>query len=402
MVTLTMKEKTKLEVIQGVMDGRLGIADAAGVLGRTIRSIYRILARVRLKGIEGVLHGNRGNLYAQVYRESFRRKILSLARGKYSGFNDTHLAEKLEEVEKITINPETLRQWLRSAGIVAKHKKRRRKYRGRRERKEMFGMMIQIDASHHEWLGGRGPKLVLVGGIDDATGHVWARFEGSESTWAYLRLVRQIAVDKGLPLSFYSDRHTIFHSVKETSIIDQLKNKHPMTQFGRAMNELGIRLIKAWSPQAKGRIERIWGTLQDRLISEMRLHNICNMETANLFLKRYLVDFNRRFTIRAKREERVFRPRPDLRSLDRILCLKETRFVAKDHTVQFEGLVLQIPPSSKWASIAGQTVNVLQLNDGSIEIVYKNRSVARFKYDKVIKIVQLCGYDEDHVLCAAA
>ena len=238
--------------------------------------------------------------------------------------------------------------------------------------------------------------------MDDATGHVWARFEVSESTWAYLRLVRQISVDKGIPLSFYSDRHTIFHSTKEADIVDQLKNRRPLTQFGRAMDELGIRLIKAWSSQAKGRIERIWETLQDRLIAEMRLHHIFNMEEANLFLKGYLVGFNRRFTVKAKRSESVFRPRPDLRSLDRILCLKEERFVARDHTVQFEGLVLQIPPSKKWASIAGQVVSVLQLNDGSVEIVYKNMVVAKFKYDKIVKIVQLYGYADDHILCAAA
>ena len=397
-----MKEKTKLEVIQRVMDGRLGVTDAAKVLERTGRSVYRTLAKVRLKGVEGVLHGNRGNVHAQLYSKVIRDRVLSLARNKYGGFNDTHFAEKLESVESIRVNPETLRQWLRADSIVAKHKRRRRKYRGRRERKEMFGMMIQIDASDHDWLGSRGPRFVLVGGVDDATGHVWARFEVSESTWAYLRLARQIAVHKGLPVSFYSDRHTIFHSTKEANIVDQLQNKRPLTQFGRAMDELGIRLIKAWSPQAKGRIERIWNTLQDRLIAEMRLNNVCDMDVANTFLKTFLVDFNRHFTVRAKREESVFRPRPNLMSLDRILCIKDTRFVAKDHTVQFEGLVLQIPPSSKWASIAGQTVTVLQLNDGSIEIVYKSMTVARFKYDNVVKIVRLCGYSEDHVLCAAA
>lgn len=402
MIRLTMKEKTKLEVIQGVMDDRLVVTEAAKILERTVRSIYRALAKVRLKGVEGVVHGNRGNLNAQIYDERFKSRVLTLARNKYGGFNDTHLGEKLESEEKIKINPETLRQWLRTSGIVAKNKKRRRKYRGRRERKEMFGTMIQIDASHHDWLEGRGAKLALVGGVDDATGHVWARFEISESTWAYLRLVRQMAIDKGIPLSFYSDRHTIFHSTKEANIVDQLKNKRPLTQFGRAMDELGIRLIKAWSPQAKGRIERIWETLQDRLIAEMRLNNICNIEAANIFLKSFLIDFNRRFTVKAKRAESVFRPRPDLRSLDRMLCLKDTRFVAKDHTVQFEGLVLQIPPSSKWASIAGQMVNVLQLNDGSVEIVYKNKVVAKFKYDKIVRIVRLCGYTDDHVLCAAA
>lgn len=401
MVVLTMKEKGMLEVVQRVMSGQISIGEAGRVLGRVDRTVYRMVAKVRLQGVEGIIHGNRGNNHAHKYTSELKERVLALAVGKYKGFNDIHFMEQLHKNEGVKVKREALRSWLRSAGIAPKRRRRRKKYRSRRERKESFGMMIQIDASHHDWLEGRGPWMVLVGGADDATGHVWAHFEASEGTWGYLRLSRQIVMDKGIPMSFYSDRHTIFHSTKEASIIDQLENRRHMTQFGRAMDELGIGLIKAWSPQAKGRIERKWNTFQDRLIAEMRLANICDIRSANKFLETFLTDHNKRFTVQPRNRESVFRKRPDARQLDRMLCLKDTRTVAKDHTVQFEGVILQIPPSNKWASISGQKVCILQLNDGSIEIHYKDHVVARFAYDKVLKIIDYCGFTKDHILIAA-
>lgn len=401
MVILTMREETIIEVIQRVMDGRIDVGKASSVLDRTTRTIYRMLASVRLNGVSGIIHGNRGNKNAQKYDDGTISKITDLARDKYGGFNDTHMAEKLISDERLEITRESLRLMLRKAGIGPKRKRRKRMYRGRRERKDSFGMTIQIDASMHDWLEGRCNKMALVGGVDDAIGYVWADFEDAESTWAYLRLIRQISLDKGIPLSVYSDRHTIFHSPREATIVEQLDNKHPKTQFGRAMEELGIRCIKAWSPQAKGRIERTWGTFQDRLVAEMKLANICDKAEAKIFLKAFLKDFNKRFTCKPKNIEPAFRKRPNLEQLDRILCLKETRVVANDHTVQFEGLILQIPPSPKWASIAGQRVTVLQLRDGSIEIAYKQMIVAKFRYESVVKLINKCGFNEDHILLAA-
>lgn len=401
MVILTMKENGNLEVIQRVMDGRFSVNKASSVLQRTPRTIFRMLSKVRIRGSSGVIHGNRGNTHAKSYTEKIKGKIITLAQSKYKGFNDLHLMEQLKKNEKIQVGRESLRLMLRSAGIESKRKRRKRKFRSRRDRKEAFGMMIQADASSHDWLEGRGPRMTLVGGVDDATGHIWCNFERSESTWGYLRMIREIAMDKGIPISLYTDRHTIFHSTKEASIIDQLENRKYFTQFGRAMNELDIRLIKAWSPQAKGRIERVWNTFQDRLTAEMRVAKICDMSAANAFLKPFLVDYNRSFTVQPRNSESMFRKRPDIRSLDRILCIKETRSVANDHTIQFEGVVLQIPPSNKWASIAGRKVTVLQLSDGSIEIHYKQHVVARFEYNNVARIIRLCGFKDNHVLLAA-
>ena len=243
--------------------------------------------------------------------------------------------------------------------------------------------------------------MTIVRAIDDASGEVWARFDNSESTWAYLRLMRQIAIDKGLPLSIYSDRHTIFHSPKEATIVDQLEGKQFRTQFCKSMDELGIKIIKAYSPQAKGRIERLWRTFQDRLIAEMRLAGIKNRDEANSFLSSFLKDFNKKFYYKPKKQIVAFRKSPPLKELDRILCLKEPRTVSKDHTVKFHGLLMQIPPSRKWASISGQKVLVLQHSNGSVEIMYKKQSVARFSFESIKKIVEKCGFKDDHILLAA-
>jgi len=401
MVTLTMKEQLKLEVIQRVMDGQIDISKASKVLELSDRSMYRLLSKIRTGGVSAIIHGNRGNDHAQKINESLKQQIIQLAAGKYKGFNDRHFQEKLLVEEKIQINRESLRQILRQSGIPAKKKRRGRKYRRYRDRKEAVGMMLQIDASCHDWLESRGPVMTIVGAIDDASGTVWARFEKAESTWAYLRLMRQIARHKGLPLSLYSDRHTIFHSPKEASIADQLEGKEFRTQFGRAMEELGIKIIKAYSPQAKGRIERLWGTFQDRLIAEMRLKGINTMDEANNFLKGFLKDYNLKFCKKPKKQIVAFRKSPRLTELNRILCLKEDRTVAKDHTVKFYGLMLQIPPSRKWASISGQRVTVLQHSEGAVEIMYKKQIVARFPYESIKRIVKKCGFKNDHILLAA-
>jgi hypothetical protein len=356
---------------------------------------------VRTGGVEAVIHGNRGNKHATKISDEAKQKVKDLATGKYKGFNDSHMQEKLQEKEGLQMSRESLRQILRKAGISAKQKRKGRKYRSSRERKEATGVMLQIDASCHDWLEARGPIMTIVGAVDDATGKVWARFEDSESTWAYLRLMRQIARDKGLPLSLYSDRHTIFHSPKEATIIDQIEGRQFKTQFGRAMQELGINLIKAYSPQAKGRIERVWGTFQDRLIAEMRLAGIKNRDEANRFLPSFLKAYNKKFCCKPRQQIAAFRQSPPAKDLDRVLCLKDTRTVAKDHTIKFHGLVLQIPPSRKWASIAGQKVFVLQHNNGSVEVMYKKQLVARFSYENIKKIVEKCGFKNDHILLAA-
>lgn len=387
-MTLTMKEKNRIEVVQSVMDGGITIEEGGRVLNRSVRQVFRMLRRLRDDGLEGLQHGNKGKKSARKIKKAIRKKIVELARGKLSDINDTHLSEILLREEKITIGRETLRTILREEKIAPKLKRRHPKHRSRRERKEAFGMMLQIDGSPHDWLEGRGPRLTLIGAKDDATSFVWARFEEAETTWGYMGLMRDVFLSKGLPLSLYSDRHTIFHSPKEATIVEQINNIRPLTQFGRAMEETGITIIKAWSAPAKGRIENQWKTFQDRLVVELRLAGARTREEANRFLEGFLKDYNERFCVAARKQEPVFRSSPPPSTLDRILCLKETRTVAKDHTISFEGLVLQIPPSRKFHSIARQKVQVLQLKDGSVEIAYKQQTVARFNPEAIKRMVE--------------
>lgn len=335
-----------------------------------------------------MVHGSKRKASPRKLSEDKHNKDYRVGPREIKDINDTDLAELLEREEKLKISRQSLRQILRLAGIAPKLKRRKVVHRSRRPRKEAYGMMIQIDASIHDWLEGRGPKLSLVGGKDDATNVVWASFGEAESTWAYFHLMEDIFTDQGLPLSLYSDRHTIFYSPREPTVLEQLKNTGPLMQFGRAMQELGVSMIPAYSPQAKGRIENQWKTFQDRLVVELRLAKASSLEEANKVLKNFLVAYNKRFSIAPKERQTVFRKAPLKNKLDRILCLKDVRVVAKDHTISFEGLTLQIPASKNFRSIAQKKVEVLQLKDGSIEIIYKQMNVATFSPEAVTRMVQ--------------
>ena len=380
---LTMKDQQRIEAMQALMDSRLSVAQTARVLGLGERQVWRLLARARGDGLQGLLHGNRGREPANKSDERLWRRVLKLAGEKYRGVNDRHLQELLAREHGLTVCRESLRKHLRAAGLAPKRQRRPRKYRARRERRAASGMLLQIDASPHDWLEGRGPHLTLIGAIDDATNQAWAHFAESETTWAYLLLMRRIALSEGLPLALYSDRHDIFHARREPTIAEQLNNARPLTQFGRAMAELGVSIIPAYSPQAKGRIERQWGVLQDRLVVELRLAGVSTLAGANALLDHYLPGHNRRFRVAPREQCPVWRPAPDARRLDRVLCLKETRVVGRDHVVSFRGLALQVPPSRKFFSLAGRRVDVLQLRDHSIEVHRDGEAVARFSHEQV-------------------
>ncbi|MET0650005.1 MAG: ISNCY family transposase [Pyrinomonadaceae bacterium] len=380
---LTMKDQQRIEVMQALMDGRLSAAQAAQVLGRSERQVWRLLGCAREDGLAGLLHGNRGREPVNKSDDRLWQRVLKLAGEKYRGVNDRHLQELLAREHGLTVCRESLRKRLRAAGLAPKRSRRPRKYRSRRERRAAAGMLLQIDASPHDWLEGRGSYLTLVGAIDDATNRCWVRFSEAETTWAYLGLMREVALSAGLPLALYSDRHDIFHARREPTIIEQLQNQRPLTQFGRAMAELGVTISKAYSPQAKGRVERLWGVLQDRLVVELRLAGAVTLLEANRLLDRYLPGHNRRFAVAPREQAAVWRQAPDARRLDRILCLKEPRVVGRDHVVSFEGLALQVPPSRKFFSLAGQRVDVLQLRDQSIEVHHGGQAVARFSHEQV-------------------
>lgn len=385
---LTMKEKTRIEAVQAVMDGRLDVAQAACVLNLSERQVYRALASAREQGLAGLVHGNRGRAPWNKSDEALWKSVLRLARTRYADINDQHLCELLEREHFIQVHPEALRRCLRAAGIAPKRKRRARKFRQRRERRAAAGMLLQVDASRHDWLEGRAEHLTLVGAKDDATGEVWARFCESESCWSYLALMRAIFLSAGVPLSLYSDRHTIFHSPREPTIIEQLANQRPLTQFGRAMEELGVSIIKAYSPQAKGRIERQWGVFQDRLVVELRLAGARTLADANRLLAGFLPGYNRRFTVPPREQAAVWRKSPPAYQLDRILCLKESRVVGRDHVVSFDGLALQLTSGRKYFSLARQRVEVLQLSDGSVEVHHEQKLVTRFTAPVIARLIR--------------
>jgi transposase len=372
-----MKDEKRLEIIHRVFRSELTVSQAALVMGISERQCYRVKARVNKAGAQGVVHGNRGRACKRKIKEKTVKRIVELAKGKYQGFNDHHLTEKLEEQEKIDLSREKVRRILRAEGIASPKKRRGIKHRSRRERRASEGMMLQVDGSPHDWLEGRGPRLCLIGAIDDATGKVMgAFFAQAESSWGYFHLFSEIFREHGLPQSIYTDCHSVFWTDREPTLEEQLINKKPTTEVGRGLEQLGVTLILAHSPQAKGRIERLWNTFQDRLVSELRLAKAKTVEQATAVLDRYLPVHNRKFAKPAKAQP-AWRKVSSLQ-IEQALCFKQQRTVAKDNTVTFEGTVLQIAKRSPFRSYANKRIDVHVLLDGAVEFFYKTEKIASF------------------------
>ena len=308
-----------------------------------------------------------------------QQRVMELAKGAYAGFNHTHLTEVLAEREGILLSRSTVRRVLLAGGVPSPRRRRASKRYSRRERYPQEGMLLQIDGSRHDWLQGRGPYLTLVGAVDDATGTVpFALFRQQEDAHGYMLMLKDIIDHHGVPLALYSDRHGIFQrSPKEPeSLAEQLRGRRDPTQFGRALEELDIRLILAHTPQAKGRIERIWGSFQDRLVSELRLAGASTIEQANKLLWNFLPRFNRQFGVPAAEPGTAYRQLPTGISIDATLCFKYIRTVANDNTVHFNGATIQLLADDHRASYARAKVEVQERLDGSIVVAYRGRTLA--------------------------
>jgi hypothetical protein len=301
-----------------------------------------------------------------------RRRILHLARTRYAGFNDHHLAEKLTEREGFTLSRETVRRLLRAAGLGSPRKRRPPPHRQRRLRSPREGELLLLDGSPHDWLENRGPQITLLGFQDDATGKVLvAEFFSAETAHGYFRLFRRLLRRYGVPLALYGDHHSIFvRNDDHWTVEEQLRGRRDPTQFGRALEQLGVTFIAAHSPQAKGRIERLWGVFQDRLTSELRLAQADDLESANRLLRRFLPGYNRRFARPARQTETAWRPAPA--DLDRICCFVHQRIVSHDNVVQWEGRRFHIPPQPHRFSFAGARVQLYQNLEGRITLYYGN------------------------------
>ena len=366
-------------MLNGVMEREVAVADAAGLMGVSERHAWRLLAGYRKEGAAALAHGNRGRRPPTATSPQTKQQVLALAQGRYAGFNHAHLTEMLAEREGVRLSRSTIRRVLLEGGVRSPRRRRTRKRYLRRERYPQEGMLLQVDGSRHDWLESRGPHLTLIGAVDDATGMVpFALFREHEDAHGYLLMLKEIIARHGVPLALYSDRHSIFQRTpQETESRDeQLRGRRDPTQFARALEELGIELILAHTPQAKGRVERAWDTFQDRLVSEMRLAGVATIEEANRMLRDFLPRYNRQFAVAPAQPGSAYRPLPPGVSLDAVLCFKYLRTVANDNTIHFNGAALQVLPNSPRASYARARVEVQEQLDGSITIVHHGKTIA--------------------------
>ena len=379
-ITLSGSEQRRLFVLNQLQSGSLVNAEAAALLGMSVRQLQRLRGAYQQEGAAALVHGNRGRAPGHALDPALARRVVALARTKYAGFNQHHLTEMLAEHEGVRLSRPTVHRILKAAGIAAPRRRRPPRHRRRRDRYPREGMLLQVDASRHDWLEGRGPWLSLVGGIDDATGRVpWACFREAEDAEGYFQLLRQVVQRHGIPMALYSDRHGIFVKSKagDLSLDEQLAGRRQPTQFGRLLEELGVQLILALSPQAKGRIERLWGTFQDRLASELRLVGAANREQADQVLWRYLPRHNRRFSVAAQDPLPAWGSWPAERRLEEVFCFKYRRVVANDNSVRFGAQLIDIPASGRRPSYARARVEVHQRLDGSFRVYHEGVCIAK-------------------------
>lgn len=371
MVILNKREQKRLMVLNHVEKGEMGGGEAAVVLDLSLRHVRRLLAAYRREGAAGLAHGNRGRKPPNTLASSIKEQVIELAGSKYAGFNTQHFTEMLTEHEGIKLSRSTVRRMLIQGGISRPRRRRAPKHRRRRERYPNKGMLVQIDGSRHDWLEGRGAWMTLIGAIDDATGEVlYALFREQEDTEGYFQLMERIVSDHGVPLAVYHDGHAVFeHPEHEPMTLEeQLAGKKSLTQFGRLLSELDVTSIRSRSPQSRGRIERLWGTFQDRLGSELRLAGASTINEANEVLWRYLPAHNRKFTVPAAQPESAFRsPGRDWRTM---FCLKYQRTVGLDNVVRFGPNRLQVLPNGRY-SYARAKVEVRQAFNGLISVYYQ-------------------------------
>jgi hypothetical protein len=374
-IMATQEELKRLNVIHKVLDKNITQIEAAGVLDLTDRHIRRMAARIAKEGDKGIVHKLRGQPAHNCTLDKVKKKALSLCKDIYEGFSPTLASEKLFERDKIKVSRELLRTWFIKEHIAYASRKAR-PHRNWRERKANYGQMVQADGSHHDWFEGRGPWCVLMGQIDDATSKVSAEFHGHEGTLPFMASFKLYVRAKGIPISVYIDRHTTYKSNKKPSIEDELEDREPLTQVGRALKELGVDVIFAHSAQAKGRVERLFRTFQDRLVKEMRLRKIKSIEEANSFLKEYLPIYNKRFSVPAVKSADLHRPLPKGIDLDRILCKKTEHVLRNDFTVAHDKKLYQVDNN-----IRAKKVIVEERIDGSMIIAHKDKVL---KYKEII------------------
>jgi transposase len=377
-VTLGRAEQKRALVLNQVLEGRMTQREAALVLGLSVRQVKRLTARYRVVGPAGLVHGNRGRTPWQAVAPDLAARVVALAQSRYAGLNQQHLTEKLAAEEGIILGRTTVRRMLASAGLTTPRPRRAPTARRRRERMAQEGLLLQADGSRHPWLGPAGPELTLIALIDDATSRVLgAVFREQEDGVGYLLLLEAIVRSRGIPHALYVDRHGIFQQNQRTplTITEELAGGRAPTQVGRVLGELGIRHIAAHSPQAKGRVERLWGTLQDRLVAELTLAGVRTLDDANRFLAEYLPQHNARFAVPPADPTPAYLPVPADLNLAHVFCFKQTRVVRADNTISYEGQPLQLLGTPARRGWARARVEVHERLDGQRVIVYQRQEI---------------------------
>jgi transposase len=374
-LVVKQRDIRRYELLCQVGERKLTLVQITEALGVSYRQAKRLKAKVEAEGLPGLLHGNRGRLPHNRLAEAQRAQVLALSRERYFDANDTHCAELLAERDGIALSRETLRRWRRAAGQGPKRKHAPPKHRTRRPRSEAEGLMLLWDGSPHHWFGEEQPACCLMAAIDDATGKVLAAFFcPAETAWAYLKLLDLVLTQWGVPASIYQDRHgSLKRNDDHWSLEEELAGRQHPTQVGAAVEALGIRPIFALSPQAKGRIERLFGTLQDRLVVSLRLAGLTEIAPANAFVPGFLASYNQRFATLAASPTPVWGKSPTHTQRERILSLGYPAKVANDNAVRLDGMVLDIPPGPGRRSYAQQRVEVRQLLDGRWRVYLRER-----------------------------
>ncbi len=371
-ITMSQKESNRLYAIWQAVDKSITQGQAAILLDLSERQVRRIVKSIRKDGAAGICHKSRGKRAHNRIADTVKDKATALCRDRYKEFGPTHASEKLSTIHHIKVSDETLRRWFQQEHIPYRSRKKR-PHRQWRERKGHRGEMVQMDGSHHDWFEGRGPACVLMGYVDDATGRVYARFYEYEGTLPAMDGFKRYIRLYGLPRSVYLDRHSTYKAWAKQTIEEELGDIRPMSHFEKSLAELGVAVIHAYSPQAKGRIERLFGTFQDRVVKEMRLAGVKNIGEGNAFLDGYLAEYNRKFAKEPMNRADYHRPIVSKRALDRILAIKTERALRNDFTVSHNKNLYQIK-----SNIRAKKITVEERTDGSMRMIHNGRQL-RFK-----------------------
>ena len=372
---MSKRERRRMAVLTRVADRQLTLRLAAEMLHLSYRQAKRIWRRFRADGDAGLVHQSRGRRSNRARPAAEQARAVALYQKRYADFGPLLASEHLADDHGIVISRETMRRWLLAKGLWAAHR-RREAHRIARERRPRRGDLVQVDGSEHDWFEGRGPRAVLMVMIDDATNTTLARFYSAEDTAAAYDIFERYVKAYGMPFALYPDRDSIYFCTREANLEEELADRGPETQFARAMRELGVDLIPAYSPQAKGRVERRHGLFQDRLVKEMRLLGIGSIEAGNAFLdNRFLSFVNTRYTVKARDAVNGHRPAPATARLDQALSWQEPRTVAKDWTVSWRNQRFQIDVRHAVLNLPGRRITVVQRRDNTIILLYGQRSL---------------------------